>query len=235
MHSAQLMSKHTAQLCVMQGAYAMDVTISSVRHQRRQANLAIVIKEAGGASALAALIGTPKSHISAMLSGARGMGDALAAKIERKTEREAGWMDEEHEQPDIVFSDGSTTTVIQAKTLAGALTPRETELLAAFRDLPVGERDELYNHVMDRAKTFRDYAQQVMQRFGVTGTASNTRVTESIESGTGLLEPQADFGVTEPGSLGHDGKASAPASNYKLPKPITAPIDHRATKKRATK
>jgi DNA-binding transcriptional regulator YdaS (Cro superfamily) len=56
-----------------------------------------VIREAGGASALAALIGTPKSHISAMQSGARGMGDALAAKIERKTERPVGWMDEEHD------------------------------------------------------------------------------------------------------------------------------------------
>jgi hypothetical protein len=145
-------------------------------------------------------------------------------------------MDEEHEQPDVVIIDGATTTLAQAKTYTGALTPREAELIAAFRDLPAGERDELYNHVMDRAKTFREYAEQLMRRFGVTGTASNTRVTESIERGTGLLEPRADFGVTEPGTLAPDNSPAPAPSDYKLPKPITTPPpEHRASKKRTAR
>lgn len=38
-------------------------------------------------------VGTPKSHISALLAGNRGVGDDLAAKLEAKMEKPPGWMD----------------------------------------------------------------------------------------------------------------------------------------------
>ena len=93
MHFAQQMPKHSAQLQVMQAAYASGVTISSRRHANRRARLAQLVQEAGGGTALAVKVGTPKSHISAIQAGARGIGDALAAKLERKCEKPEGWMD----------------------------------------------------------------------------------------------------------------------------------------------
>lgn len=75
------------------------MAISSPRHLRRQQNLKDLVDAVGGGTAFAALIGTPKSHISAMLAGSRGVGDAMAAKIEKKLEKAAGWMDEDHTAP----------------------------------------------------------------------------------------------------------------------------------------
>ncbi|WP_157039443.1 hypothetical protein [Aquincola tertiaricarbonis] len=69
--------------------------ISSTRHLRRRDNLLKLIAEAGSASALAQAIGTPKSHVSALVSGTRGLGDDLAAKIERRYDRPAGWLDQD--------------------------------------------------------------------------------------------------------------------------------------------
>jgi len=92
MQCAQLRREHTAQLTVMQAAYASGMKISSPRHLRRRENLLLLIGEFG-ATGLAALSGTPKSHISALASGARGIGDELAGKFERVAERAKGWMD----------------------------------------------------------------------------------------------------------------------------------------------
>lgn len=77
----------------MQAAYASGVKISSTRHLNRLRRLEELIAEAGSATALAMKIATPKSHISALQAGARGIGDTLAAKLERKFDKPAGWMD----------------------------------------------------------------------------------------------------------------------------------------------
>ena len=76
----------------MQADSAPRLKISSLRHLRRRGRLAALVAEAGGV-ALARLVGTPKSHISALVSGARGVGDELAAKLERHMQKPAGWMD----------------------------------------------------------------------------------------------------------------------------------------------
>jgi len=68
--------------------------ISSARHLRRRERLAELVKEAGGASELARLAGTPKTHLSALQAGNRGIGDDLAAKFELVMDKPAGWMDE---------------------------------------------------------------------------------------------------------------------------------------------
>ena len=77
----------------MQADYAARVKISSLRHLRRRARLAALVNEAGGVVALARLVGTPKSHVSALMSGARGVGDELAAKLERMMQKPGGWLD----------------------------------------------------------------------------------------------------------------------------------------------
>jgi hypothetical protein len=61
--------------------------------QARAIRLQALIAEAGGTTALADLSGTPKSHISAMSSGAKGIGDTLADKFEQVMNKPRGWMD----------------------------------------------------------------------------------------------------------------------------------------------
>ncbi len=96
MLNAQLMPEHTAQRVVAQCAYACGAMRDTPRQARRRTNLALLVTEFGGATALASLSGTPKSHISAILAARRGIGDTLAAKWERKTGKQQGWFDQEH-------------------------------------------------------------------------------------------------------------------------------------------
>lgn len=100
MQSAQLRAKHNAQLAVMQDAYSENMSEESAsphaprpyRTTRRE-RLRQLVLEAGGASDLGRLSDTPKSHISAMLSGARNVGDELATKLEQVMDKPDGWMD----------------------------------------------------------------------------------------------------------------------------------------------
>lgn len=71
----------------------LGVANDSTRQARRRAALEILIAEAGGVTALQERTGTPKSHFSAITSGRRGVGDALAAKLEDVMGRPPGWMD----------------------------------------------------------------------------------------------------------------------------------------------
>lgn len=98
MQCAQLFPKHNAQQVVMQPAYSdrmKDEANSVERPYRlmRRLKLGQLVKEAGGATELGRLCDTPKSHISAMLSGARNVGDELATKLERVMDKPFGWMD----------------------------------------------------------------------------------------------------------------------------------------------
>lgn len=68
--------------------------MDSPRQRNRRAQLQKLIEEAGNASDLARLTGTPKTHISAILAGRRGIGDQLAAKLETKMGKPEGWMDQ---------------------------------------------------------------------------------------------------------------------------------------------
>lgn len=79
----------------MQLAYAclMD-DAETPRKKRRRLRLELLLREFGGAAQVARETGTPKSHISAMTSGARGLGDALAAKLEGIYNKPEGWFDE---------------------------------------------------------------------------------------------------------------------------------------------
>ena len=70
----------------------MDET-ESPRKKRRRLRLEQLLLEFGGAAQVARESGTPKSHFSAMTSGARGLGDALAAKLESIYNKPLGWFD----------------------------------------------------------------------------------------------------------------------------------------------
>jgi transcriptional regulator with XRE-family HTH domain len=97
MHSALLSPEHSAYRPGMQCAYAADMTNGSPRQLRRRENLRALIDARGGQAQVALEIGTPKSHLSAILAGRRGVGDALAQKIERYYELPEGWFDDSGE------------------------------------------------------------------------------------------------------------------------------------------
>jgi hypothetical protein len=67
----------------------------SPRRARRRARLVTLLKEAGGPAQAERDTGTKKSHFSAMLSGRRGLGDDLAAKLEQHYKKPTGWFDAE--------------------------------------------------------------------------------------------------------------------------------------------
>lgn len=103
MHFAQLRRKHTATQTIMQDAYSAfmendDALAPLERPSRltRRLRLIDLIKEAGGPTQLALIVEIPKSHISAMQSGSRNVGDDLATKIESKMGKPFGWMDQIH-------------------------------------------------------------------------------------------------------------------------------------------
>ena len=68
--------------------------MDSPRQNQRRAQLQKLIEEAGHAADLSRLSGTPKTHLSAILAGRRGIGDQLAAKLEAVMGKPAGWMDQ---------------------------------------------------------------------------------------------------------------------------------------------
>lgn len=79
----------------MQHAYHSDMKKDeSPRRARRRARLGELIAEVGNATQLANECGTPKSHISAMLAGTRGLGDVMASKLELLYAKPAGWFDQ---------------------------------------------------------------------------------------------------------------------------------------------
>lgn len=101
MQFAQHGGEHSAYRSVMQPAYpARMASLDSPRQVRRRAKLKSLVGDDAGAQAqLARDVQTPRSHLSAILAGRRGIGDALAAKIERAREKPAGWFDVEEDTP----------------------------------------------------------------------------------------------------------------------------------------
>ncbi|WP_339091152.1 S24 family peptidase [Variovorax paradoxus] len=65
----------------------------SPRRIRRRERLKQLLADEGGAAAVARIVDTPRSHLSAITAGSRGLGDALAAKLEMAFNKPAGWFD----------------------------------------------------------------------------------------------------------------------------------------------
>lgn len=84
----------------MQAAYPLGMHPASPRHQIRRTNLGRLLDDEriGGPAQLARLMGKPtlKAHLSNLKNGVRGIGDRLAASIERAAGVPPGWMDAQH-------------------------------------------------------------------------------------------------------------------------------------------
>ncbi|MFW2106405.1 hypothetical protein, partial [Acinetobacter guillouiae] len=57
--------------------------VESPRRYRRRVKLDALVSQIGSAAKIARESGIPKSHISAMQAGRRGLGDELAGKLEQ--------------------------------------------------------------------------------------------------------------------------------------------------------
>lgn len=96
MPSVQLCVQHNVYHGDIQAVYAQGMERDTPRRARRREKLrALVGPNEGAQAALARGIDTPRSYISAILAGRRGIGDGLAARIEEFYEKPKGWMDSE--------------------------------------------------------------------------------------------------------------------------------------------
>lgn len=93
--------------------------------QRRREKLRELLREFGGPKALAMTIGTKDTHLIAIEKGRRDVGDELASKLEEKTGKAYGWMDE--------------PVAAEAHLPFRDLNAFEVQLVTLFRQLPSDE------------------------------------------------------------------------------------------------
>lgn len=154
----------------MQVAYYLKMKKDeSPRRARRRVRLGELISEVGSATQLANESGTPKSHVSAMLSGARGLGDAMAEKFEMLYAKPPGWFD----QP--ALAEGSQAPAPATQTSAPAPTegaaPNYLSLDRLFNLLP--------NDPLVRAVVFQRASAVILDVInGMTGTTPEPVHTE---------------------------------------------------------
>jgi hypothetical protein len=118
------------------------VETPSPRHTRRREKLEELLLKVP-AKDVAAAIGTPASHLSAIRKGTRGIGDKLADKIERfaiqRFGEAPGWIDAEPaEEQSLPFRD---------------LDALEVQLVTYFRLMGDGERHDLLVQLSQRTAT----------------------------------------------------------------------------------
>lgn len=81
----------------MQVAYpalmAKPPAYTGPRFQRRKHWLGVLVAEHGGPKAVAAVIESVDTYITAMCKGKRGVGDEIADRLERKFGKPEGWLD----------------------------------------------------------------------------------------------------------------------------------------------
>lgn len=78
----------------MQYAYDKKMkNTESPRRARRRIRLDELVLEVGSAAQIARECEIPKSHISAMQAGRRGLGDDLAKRLETRYKKPEGWFD----------------------------------------------------------------------------------------------------------------------------------------------
>lgn len=154
-------AEHNAPQSFVPSDYAEAVPYSTPRHTRRRENLRLLCHEAGGVSQLEMLIGTPKSHISAILHGRRGVGDQLAAKIERHMGKPVGWLDEPHAgalEHEAIPDHGGAAEILEVSA-------QGWDMLVDFEQLPPAQRKEIAQLVRERADAWRRLAAEVLQTY----------------------------------------------------------------------
>jgi hypothetical protein len=163
--------KHNAPQPDKQGADTPEMPYNTPRHLRRRENLRLLTHEAGGVTALGLLTDTPKSHLSAILSGRRGVGDLLAAKIERRMGKPSGWFD-------IPPAGGDAATLAAAIEHEAEEHPADVlevsdlgwTMLGEFEDLPAEMRREIADMVRERHHDWHARVIEVIRHFAPTET-----------------------------------------------------------------
>lgn len=148
-----------------------------------------------GQTRLANEIGTPKSHLSALQAGKRGIGDDLAAKLDRFAVNELGkspgWMDareESSQQPaaGVPFRD---------------LDAFEAQLITLFRALSPDERHDQLVELNKRVdKTNGDKVSTMNPYPGVERRKRDVPVTVERRGQFGSDDRQPPAGAKRPGS-----------------------------------
>lgn len=146
----------------MQRAYSREMTNGSPRQVRRRENLRKIVEDNGGQAQVALEIGTPKSHLSAILAGRRGIGDELAHKIESHFDLPESWMDGDH--------GGSVA----------ALTPEVAALAAAIDALSKPRRDRMVKLVWGLVEDAREVEQMSGENHKHDESAERKESTSSI-------------------------------------------------------
>lgn len=111
---------------------------SKIQRRRRAALQQLVVEE-GTVTAVAELAGSPRTHLSAILAGRRGLGDELAAKLEERTDKPAGWMDDpsRDEEPQ-----ASTGRSVESAHTDSSRVPDAWRLTTGGRDSSMDSRKE---------------------------------------------------------------------------------------------
>lgn len=110
----------------------------SHRRYRRRVRLIQLLNEYGGVAQIGREAGTPKSHLSAMASGSRGLGDILAAKLESTYGKPEGWFDtidltETDTSMDGAVTTSHYTTKIDKENSASAVWPFDQGIVSQER------------------------------------------------------------------------------------------------------
>ena len=176
MRNAYRMPKRNAYASRMQAGYAESVTAPIPVHARRQANLLLLIEEAGGVASLSRLADSPRSHLSALSNGSKTMGHQLAAKLERATGKEPGWMDADHSAAPTEAPRSSALAAPQAVRGIGDVV---AELGRSLQQLPPTRRRLIAAH-----------ASEVLERGPEVDTAETlNELGRGIGCSGGLLPP----------------------------------------------
>ena len=108
-----------------------------------------LVKQHGSASKVAAAAGTPKSHLSALMAGDRGLGDELAARLETAHYLPPGWFDVQLAQ---AASARAQAIAMLFDTLTPAEQSRFLRVFEAVADEPTRTKLSDWGDLTDNAK-----------------------------------------------------------------------------------
>lgn len=162
----------------------------------RRENLEQLAREAGTMDAVAERVGSNPVYLSQVRTRMRdsktgtprSLGTKMARRLEKAFDKPKGWMDEHHGAGGGQWEQPSATP----RGPAPELTYSETELVLAYRQLPLERRKQLRLQVMEEAARYETFAREVLARYGAT---------EAVAADALPQRPDGDQPDTEPGKL----------------------------------
>lgn len=166
---------------------AMRSTVDSPRNSRRRVALQNLVDSSGGLTTVAAELGTPKSHLSAILNGRRGIGDALAARVEKHYGLPAGALDAEGSEavPPVIteltgllirLTDAGKMTMAEVEAFVTMLKARE---MTTHTQVPADANDEAMRLIQAAHKSPDDIKREAKIGNDVDGSQKRRHRTSS--------------------------------------------------------